>query len=37
MVYGGVDGMGQGGGLGEQWQLKIAFVEFLSSEDTDVK
>jgi hypothetical protein len=36
MVYGGVNGQGQGGGLGEQWELKIVYSEFLSSEDTDV-
>lgn len=36
MAYGGAEGAGQGGNLGEQWQLKIVYSEFLSSEDTDV-
>lgn len=37
MGYGGADGAGRGGALGEQWQLKIVFAEFLMSEDTNVR
>lgn len=37
MAYGGGGGFGQGGSLGEQWLLNIAYSEFLMSEDTDVK
>ena len=37
IAYGGVNGNGQGGSLGEQFGLRIAFSEFLMEEDTDVQ
>lgn len=37
MAYGGGYGSGNGGALGEQFQLQISFVEFQNSENPDVE